>query len=95
MICYEKRIFFLYLFFHSIYFLQSLNIVIFGFLQKIYGDLVNQKSELGVDFINKNLFINFYTEIREYIFRFTIIKIGFKIINLIFLNFEKIYKRLS
>lgn len=93
MICYERYIFSLYLSLYTTYLLQPLNVAIFGPLQKKYEDFINKKCESNIKFINKNLFINLYTETREQTFRPTIIKIEFRTIELILLNPQKIYKR--
>lgn len=66
-----------------------------GPLQKAYGDLVNRKSENGVDSINKGLFIDLYTEAREQTFRPKVIQAGFKATDLVPFNPQEVYKRLS
>ena len=68
---------------------------IFEPLQKTYEDIVNRKCEGGVDSINKDLFIDIYTEAREKSFRPSVIQAGFKATDLVPLNSKEIYKRLS
>ena len=94
MICHYRRILSLYLSSHIIYLLQSLNVIIFESLQKIYEDIVNRKCENKIDFINKDLFINIYTKAREKSFRLSVIQARFKVIDLVLLNSKEIYKRL-
>ncbi len=92
---YDRKILLLYLLPYIIYLLQPLDVAIFGPLQKAYDNLVNRKCELGVDSINKNLFINLYTKVREYLFRPKVIKAGFKATGLVLFDPQEVYKRLS
>ena len=79
---------------HTTHLLQPLDVSIFGPLQKAYGDIVNRKCEGGVDSINKDLFIDIYTEAREKSFRLSVIQARFKVTDLVSLNPEEVYKRL-
>ena len=90
---YDRRILLLCLFPHITHLLQSLNVIIFESLQKIYDDLVSQESEVGIDSINKDIFINLYTEAREKTFISNVIKAGFKATGLVSFNSQKVLKR--
>ena len=93
--CYNHKILSLCLSPYSTYLLQSLNVAIFESLQKLYDDLITQKSETNIQLVNKNLFINLYTQAREKSFRPEIIKIDFSVTDLVSKDSKEIYKRLS
>ena len=93
MACHDRRILSLCLLSHITYLLQPLNVAIFEPLQKIYDDLVSQESEAGIDSINKDIFINLYTEAREKAFTPNVIKAGFKATGLVPFNPQEVLKR--
>ena len=93
MACHNRKILPLCLPPHITHLLQPLDVAIFEPLQKIYDDLVSQESEAGIDSINKDIFINLYTEAREKAFTSNVIKAEFKATGLVSFNPQKVLKR--